>query len=144
MTDREITKKYTNGALTVVWKPHLCIHSGNCVRALPKVYNPNEKPWIKAENASVEELKAQIALCPSGALSYAMATEVPDTENAVNHPVTKVEVRKNGPLMVHGALEVNHNDTTDSKERITAFCRCGASGNKPYCDGTHNKIAFQG
>ena len=70
--EKEIVKKYSNGDLTVVWKPGLCIHSGVCVRTLPKVYNPKEKPWIKVENASTEELRAQIAKCPSGALSYLM------------------------------------------------------------------------
>lgn len=69
---KEIVKKYSNGELTVVWKPNKCIHAGECVKALPQVYNPKEKPWIKAENASTEELKAQINKCPSGALSYLM------------------------------------------------------------------------
>ncbi len=70
--EKEIVKNYSNGELTVVWKPNLCIHSGVCVRTLPKVYNPKEKPWIKPENASTEDLKAQINKCPSGALSYIM------------------------------------------------------------------------
>ena len=70
--EKEIIKKYSNGELTVVWKPGLCIHSGVCVRTLPQVYNPREKPWIKVENASTEELIAQIKKCPSGALTYLM------------------------------------------------------------------------
>lgn len=65
-----IIKEYTNGELTIVWQPKKCIHAGVCVRSLPKVYNPKEKPWIKIENASTEELMAQIKNCPSGALSY--------------------------------------------------------------------------
>ena len=70
--EKEIVKEYSNGELTVVWKPQKCIHAGECVKALPKVYNPKEKPWIKAENASTQALKDQIAKCPSGALSYYM------------------------------------------------------------------------
>lgn len=66
----EIIKTYINGELTIVWKPGKCTHSGVCVRTLPQVYNPKAKPWITIENASTEELKAQIAKCPSGALSY--------------------------------------------------------------------------
>jgi len=69
MTD-EIVKTYSNGEITVVWKPGKCIHSGVCVRALPQVYNPKAKPWIAVGNASTEELKAQLSKCPSGALSY--------------------------------------------------------------------------
>lgn len=70
MSKNEITKEYTNGEITVVWKPKVCIHAGECVKALPNVYKPQEKPWINIENASSEELKAQIDLCPSGALSF--------------------------------------------------------------------------
>lgn len=68
--DKEIIKEYSNGELTVVWKPKTCIHAAECVKALPKVYNPKEKPWIKIENATIEELKNQIMKCPSGALSF--------------------------------------------------------------------------
>uniref|UniRef100_UPI004047ED64 (4Fe-4S)-binding protein n=1 Tax=Roseivirga sp. TaxID=1964215 RepID=UPI004047ED64 len=68
--EKEIVKEYSNGELTVVWKPAKCIHAAECVKALPEVYNPKEKPWIKAENASTQALKDQIAKCPSGALSY--------------------------------------------------------------------------
>ena len=63
-------KEYSNGEISVVWKPGLCIHAGECVKALPEVYNPNEKPWIKVENGTTEALQAQIKKCPSGALSY--------------------------------------------------------------------------
>ena len=70
--EKEIVKEYSNGELTVVWKPQKCVHAGECVKAFPEVYNPKEKPWIKAENASTQALKDQIAKCPSGALSYYM------------------------------------------------------------------------
>ncbi|WP_299253469.1 (4Fe-4S)-binding protein [uncultured Aquimarina sp.] len=63
-------KEYTNGELTIVWKPEKCVHAGVCVKTLPKVYDPKRKPWIQAENASTEALKSQIETCPSGALSY--------------------------------------------------------------------------
>ena len=62
-------KEYSNGEVTIVWKPKLCIHSGVCVKTLPKVYNTKEHPWIKPENATTEELIKQVAKCPSGALS---------------------------------------------------------------------------
>jgi len=142
MAEREIIKKYQNGDLTVVWKPQLCIHAETCVKTLPEVYNPNEKPWIKAENANIEALKSQISQCPSGALSYVMVGENEDTSS---HRETKVQVMPNGPLLVHGALEVAGTDgSTENKSKTTAFCRCGASQNKPYCDGTHNSVNFIG
>lgn len=68
--DTPKTQEYKNGDLTVVWEAKKCIHAGNCVKALPQVYKPKEKPWIHAENASKEDLIKQINTCPSGALSY--------------------------------------------------------------------------
>lgn len=62
-------KEYSNGEVTIQWEHEKCIHAGICVRTLPNVYHPKDKPWIKPENATAEELIAQIAKCPSGALS---------------------------------------------------------------------------
>ena len=63
-------KEYQKNNLTVIWQPKKCVHSGVCVKTLPKVYDPKTKPWIRPENALKEELKSQIDACPSGALSY--------------------------------------------------------------------------
>lgn len=62
--------EYSNGEITIVWQPSLCQHSGICVKTLPQVYNPSDRPWIKIENATTAQLIAQIGKCPSGALSY--------------------------------------------------------------------------
>ena len=143
MGEREIIKEYRNGELTVVWKPKKCIHAAVCVKTLPEVYDPNAKPWIKAENASIDALKSQIDKCPSAALSYRMNDG--GEEEKIIASGTKVEVALNGPLLVHGTLEVKDADgNTETKKRVTAFCRCGASTNKPYCDGTHNTVGFTG
>ncbi len=140
--EREIVKEYSNGELTVVWKPKKCIHAAECVKALPEVYKPKEKPWIQAENATTDELKAQIEKCPSGALSYYIEGE--ETQEAVALE-TKVEVLENGPLLVYGTLKVTDKDgNTETKNKTTAFCRCGESKNKPYCDGAHVKAGFMG
>lgn len=61
--------EYTNGEVTILWKPDLCQHAAVCVKLLPRVYNPKQRPWIKPENATTEELRSQVAQCPSGALS---------------------------------------------------------------------------
>jgi uncharacterized Fe-S cluster protein YjdI len=64
--------QYKNENITIHWDQSKSIHAGVCVRSLPNVYNPKERPWVKIENASTEELKAQIDKCPSGALSYTL------------------------------------------------------------------------
>ncbi len=70
MDKNNVTKNYSNGAITIVWQSGKCIHSGICVKMLPLVYHPKEQPWIKPENASTEELMMQVSKCPSGALGY--------------------------------------------------------------------------
>jgi CDGSH-type Zn-finger protein len=60
-----------------------------------------------------------------------------------------VVARKNGPYVVSGDLsELNLTDADGNKydlsgKQAIALCRCGASVNKPFCDGTHSKIGFQ-
>ena len=70
---KDITKKYSNGEITIVWKPSVCTHSTICWKGkagLPEVFNPMEKPWITPEGSTTERIKEQINKCPSGALSY--------------------------------------------------------------------------
>ena len=142
MSERKIIKEYSNGELTVLWQPDKCIHAGECVKRLPEVYNPNKRPWIQVDNATTEELKEQIQACPSGALSYKM--EGKSNKEEV-HLETKVEVLENGPLLVYGTLHITKPDgDKELKNKTTAFCRCGASDNKPYCDGAHLKAGFKG
>lgn len=62
--------RYDNGEISIIWQPALCQHSGICVRMLPKVYHPKDKPWIQQENATTAELINQINHCPSGALTF--------------------------------------------------------------------------
>ena len=64
------THEYTNGEVTVFWKPDLCIHSANCVKNLPTVFKPKEKPWITPEGSTTEKIIETVKKCPSGALTY--------------------------------------------------------------------------
>jgi uncharacterized Fe-S cluster protein YjdI len=67
---KDIVKHYTNGDVTVVWKPNLCIHSTNCFRGLLQVFNPAKRPWVNPQGASTEKIIEQVKQCPSQALSY--------------------------------------------------------------------------
>lgn len=142
---QDITKKYTNGEITIVWKPAICIHSTICWKratGLPEVFNPAERPWIKPEGAATDQLIEQVKKCPSGALSF-YRNEEAENITAVEAK-SLVEALLNGPLLVYGNLTVkskNGEETRNSK--VTAFCRCGQSANKPYCDGSHIAIGFK-
>lgn len=137
------TKEYNNGEVTVLWKPDLCIHSGICVKGLPQVFQPKERPWIKINEASSEQIVKQVGECPSGALS--MKNNSNNKNNMSDTDTIEVTILENGPLMVKGAMSISKPD--GSKEHIkdqAAFCRCGASGNKPFCDGSHTSSDFKG
>ncbi|MBK6641303.1 MAG: (4Fe-4S)-binding protein [Bacteroidia bacterium] len=139
---KEITKRYNNGEVTVVWQPHLCIHSAICFRGLPEVFDPRKRPWITPEGSTTEQIVAQVSKCPSGALSIEKNQikniETKNNENDVN---IKVHVMSKGPLIVKGnCTVVDENGNETLKEGQVALCRCGASSNKPYCDGSHRKV----
>ncbi|MAN59664.1 MAG: hypothetical protein CMC08_07495 [Flavobacteriaceae bacterium] len=134
-------KEYSNSEVTVIWKPKLCIHSAKCTHNLPEVFKPKVRPWIQINKAETERIIDTVKACPSGALSYYMngigEAEV-DTE--VKKDMTRIEIMENGPLLVFGTITVKHDDgREEQKTKTTAFCRCGKTGNAPFCDGTHIK-----
>lgn len=139
----EKIKEYESDDIIVVWKPESCIHSEKCWRGLPDVFDPKARPWVNVSGASDEKIKEQVGKCPSGALSFKPKNSNMSEPEIQDEQI--VEVAKDGPLMVYGNIKVkNHDGTEISKHRVTAFCRCGASSNKPYCDGSHKKIEFKG
>jgi 3-phenylpropionate/trans-cinnamate dioxygenase ferredoxin subunit len=58
----------------------------------------------------------------------------------------QIQITENGPYKVTGAIELLDASGTPVATQGTAvfLCRCGGSTNKPFCDGTHSKIGFQG
>lgn len=69
---------YVGDGVTVEWYASRCIHSGNCARALPRVFNPRRRPWIDATAASADRIIATVENCPSGALQYRRVDETND------------------------------------------------------------------
>jgi len=63
------TLHYSNGEITINWKPDICIHSGICVKGLREVFDPGRKPWIDMSKAETQQIIDQVKKCPSGALS---------------------------------------------------------------------------
>ena len=138
MKQKELIKRYTDNDLTVVWQPSKCSHSKNCFHGLPEVFNPENRPWVQLDAKDNEAIIAQVKQCPSGALSLEAEAELED-----KGVITHVNVTKGGPLLVEGSLSITlPNGEQVEKEGMTALCRCGASANKPYCDGSHNNIEF--
>ncbi|MBL7889136.1 MAG: (4Fe-4S)-binding protein [Bacteroidia bacterium] len=140
--EKEAVIKYKNDDITIVWKPKMCIHSKLCWKHLGVVFKPAERPWVDPKGASTERIMEQIDKCPSGALSYYNNKE---EETVQVKAENIVEIMENGPLLVYGNITVKKDGGEEVvKNKVTAFCRCGQSGNKPYCDGSHTKINFKG
>ena len=136
-------KEYANEEVTVIWKSDRCIHSENCFKGLSAVFDPNKRPWVNVQGASTGKIVDQVNKCPSGALSYRYHEK--PTRNTMSEQEQIVEAAKDGPLLVHGNVRVKHSDgREETRGKLTAFCRCGESGNKPFCDGTHKKTGFTG
>lgn len=139
----EAVKEYTNGEVTIVWKPGSCIHSEKCWRGLSSVFKPKDKPWIDATGAESEAIIKQVSQCPSGALTTYRNSAGPKSISDMGK--VKIQVIENGPLRIMGELEITHKDgSTERKESVATFCRCGHSTNKPFCDGSHKSQGFEG
>ena len=136
-----MTKEYVTDEIVVEWEPRLCYHSKNCVRSLPQVFEESRRPWVKVDAATADEVEAAVARCPSGALR----TRRPGVPTAKRRQPPEFRASANGPLLVSGGVRI-----VDAEGNVlyegekAALCRCGGSGNKPFCDGTHEKIGFRG
>ena len=157
---KEIVKKYANGEITVKWQSGLCIHSANCVKGLPEVFDADKKPWINMHGADSDNIIQQVHRCPSGALSIEGREKVQDIRLAEESIVAdekpvvlELEQHKNyawcacgrssnqpwcdGSHKVTSIKPVVFKSETNAKN---AMCMCKQSANKPFCDGTHNRL----
>ncbi|WP_135606748.1 CDGSH iron-sulfur domain-containing protein [Methanococcoides sp. NM1] len=131
---------YVGKDITIHDNRGVCSHRGYCTDNLPSVFRMKQEPWIDPEGASVEDIMRVIEMCPSGALSY--------TKDGVLHKELDrepgVTISKDGPYEVVGGVELDDPDgnTPESKEHYT-LCRCGASKNKPFCNGEHWYVEFK-
>ncbi len=139
------TFHYSNDEITIVWKPNICIHSKICWTNLRQVFDPTQKPWIKMEGADTATIIEQIKKCPSGALSYTLNQPIADEQQIANTDILDIQISPNGPIIISTDCQITNSDgMIETKKGKTALCRCGASNNKPYCDGTHRKVGFEG
>ena len=138
----EIKKVYRTEEVAVTWEPSFCIHVGNCIRGLPRVFDPRDRPWVHVDQAPPEEIAAVVMTCPTGALHFARLDGGPQEQPP---GTTTVSVTPNGPLFLHGDIELR--DATGElirRDTRMALCRCGASENNPYCDNSHRRAGFRG
>ena len=129
---------YRGKHITVHDDRMICSHSGVCTDNLSAVFQLGKEPWIDPDGANAEAVIALVQRCPSGALSYTL-DGAPDP-GASNE--CQIAVSKNGPYYVSGPVALAGNCAQPGMPERYALCRCGASKNKPYCDGTHWATGF--
>ena len=122
--------------LTLIFDARKCIHSRFCVTWAPNVFLANvQGPWIHPDAMGVERLAEVAHVCPSGAIRYRRKDGKPEEALPL---VNLVTVRENGPYAVRADLQLNG----ERGAFRATLCRCGASKNKPFCDGSHNEVKF--
>ena len=131
---------FKSPAITVTWIRQRCIHVAECVRGLPAVFQPGRVPWVEPAQAGADRVAEVVRRCPTGALHYerhdgGAAEPAPEVNVVVPDP--------DGPLYLSGDIEVvAQGGTPVIRDTRIALCRCGASKNRPFCDGSHWDAGF--
>ena len=136
-------KNYVGKRITIHDNRKICSHAAECVNNLPSVFKMNARPWISPDGAEIEEIIDTIRKCPSGALSYSVDRVEYRDQNERKPMIT---ISEDGPYHVTGWINLigdNIQWAEGSSKEHYVLCRCGASNNKPFCDGMHRLINFK-
>ncbi|WMW22975.1 CDGSH iron-sulfur domain-containing protein [Methanolobus mangrovi] len=131
---------YEGKHITIHNNRGVCSHIGHCVFNLPSVFRKGMNPWIDPDGAEPEEIIKLIKTCPSGALSYTINGEL--HKEYPHDP--EIFITRDGPYNIVGGIKLDDPDGSKPETQDHyALCRCSASKNKPFCDGTHLFIEFK-
>jgi CDGSH-type Zn-finger protein len=131
---------YEGAEVTVHDNRQLCAHVEFCVEELPDVFDRSDRPWIDPDGAKPDRVAEQTKRCPSGALSVTIDGV---RRRDFDRPPA-VSAQPDGPYFVEGWIEVADEPRGDgASEEHCTLCRCGASRNKPFCDGKHWRTDFK-
>ena len=137
---RDKRQDYVGKGITIHDNRSICSHAGFCTDRLASVFRMKTEPWIDPDGARIEEIIDAVKRCPSGALSHS----IDGVEHRGQDRDPMITVSKDGPYLVTGGVELEVESRAEgaSEEHYT-LCRCGASKNKPFCDGTHWYVKFK-
>jgi len=150
-------RDYTNGEITVFWKPDVCIHATTCFMKLRKVFDPAKRPWVNMDGAPSDDIIRIVDECPTDALTWKFNNELSEeeVEKSLTKPIgeekvptppsAEVTIIENGPAIIKGNFKVadGMGNKIETAKQI-AICRCGGSKNLPFCDGSHLVNGFKG
>lgn len=132
-------RSYEGTGLVVRDDRNRCAHAGFCATRLSNVWKQVKDDQV-ADTGVRSQVIAAVSRCPSGALSYRLPGAKADGEEELLPAVSLVS---DGPLFVTGRVTITRHDGAiqETRQRVT-LCRCGASRNKPLCDGSHAEAGF--
>lgn len=134
-------EKYEGSEISIHYNRLLCSHAAICGDRLEAVFDSKRDPWIIPDNGSAEEIKEIVKACPSGALRYSLPNEMP--QHILSDSCSEINIEKDGPFHVCGIPFASERLAEGASSDKYDLCRCGASKNKPYCDGTHCDIGWE-
>lgn len=141
MPPKQTRRPYKGQAINVTYDVRRCIHAAECVRGLPATFNRHQIPWVEPDKSPANDVAEVIMRCPSGALRFERKDAgLPEPTPAAN----TVTLVPDGPLYVRGEVKIisSQGETLHRDTRIS-LCRCGNSGNKPFCDNSHIASGFK-
>ena len=131
---------YEGKEISIHYNRLLCSHAAECGRRQKAAFDSSRKPWIVPDNASKEGIMEVVKACPSGALRFSVAGEPPQH---AQQDIKGITVEKDGPYRVSGIPLAASRQAKGASPDKYVLCRCGASKNKPYCDGSHVDIGWK-
>lgn len=133
--------EYKGLTLTVSFDGERCIHAGECVKGLPKVFDAARSPWVDPDAASATAVMGVVERCPSGALQYRFGN---GAKSERPPRAASVTLLPRGPLQLRGELRLSRgaDGAPIAAGTRLALCRCGHSARKPFCDGAHARAGF--
>lgn len=137
---KDKVRAYEGRDVTVYYNVLLCSHAGECGRRAAAIFNPKQKPWIQPDNGTREQVLDVMRACPSGALRYGQADG--EAELVAGGEVS-ITIEKNGPYRVRNIPVAADFWAQGQSVKKYVLCRCGKSGNKPFCDGTHRDAGWR-
>ena len=113
---QEDVHHYSGEEIAVSYDVNRCIHAKECVRGLPAVFDPDERPWIDPDDAPAEEVATVVTECPTGALHFERSD---GSEGEPAPEEDTITVATDGPLYLHGDIELTTPDEGDAARRHT-------------------------
>ncbi|MDR2253690.1 MAG: (4Fe-4S)-binding protein [Bifidobacteriaceae bacterium] len=134
-------KEYYGDEITVRFDLTRCIHAAVCVRTIPAVFDTKRRPWVLPDAGDADQIAQVVRRCPSGALHYEY-TDAEAPREQGRRPTT-IRTADGEPLWVEGDVLIVR-DGQEFADTRASLCRCGATGNSPFCDASGPCTSWRG